>query len=167
MQTLTVSISRRLRPRGEQARRVIASAIQSQAGIRYRELARMTGVAHGTLSHHVKMLERQGLIRTRRDSGSTRFFPESYDDDICSAIALTSHPTTMAIMALLLTHECDNRQIKRALARSGSTICDHLRRLRSAGVISRRRTDKVWIYGITDIDKATMILNRGAMVVKR
>ena len=145
---------------------MIASTIQSQAGIRYSELALKTKLAHGTLSHHIKILERQRVIGSRRDEGSTCFFPEGYDDNTCSAIALTSHPTTMAIMSLLLRHECGYPQITHALARSGSTICEHLGRLSSAGITSRRKVDGVWIYGITDAEKAATILNRGAMIVK-
>jgi DNA-binding transcriptional ArsR family regulator len=101
----------------------------------------MTNLAHGTLSHHIKILLRQGKIRVRRDSSSTRLFSKDYDDELCNAIASASHPTTLAIMALLMGHEYGYTQIKSALERSASTICGHLRRLRSADIISRKRID--------------------------
>jgi predicted transcriptional regulator len=124
----------------------------------------MTNLAYGTLSHHIKILQRQGRIRVRRDSSSTRLFPKNYDDELCSAIASVSHPTTLAIMALLMSHEyAGYTQIKTALARSASTICGHLRRLLSSGIISRKRVDGVWIYRIKDVDKAAMVLNRDSI----
>jgi len=160
MQILCNTISRRLRPQGEEARNIIMSVIQSCAGIRYSELARKTSLAHGALSHHIKMLQRQRRIRVRRDRGSTRFFPESYDDGLCNAIASASHPTTVAIMALLIRHKCNYRQIKSTIMKSGSTVCEHLKRLHSAGLVSRKRTDRILVYGITDADKAIMIMHR-------
>jgi len=156
------SSSRRFRPQAEEARIRIASMIQSQPGIRYRELARETRLAHGTLSHNIEILERQRRIRVRRDRGSTRFFPESYDSRSCDVIACTTDPTTMAVMFSLWgnINGCNYQQIKRAVMKSSSTVCEHLKRLCLAGVVSRRRNaDGIWIYGIADIDMAAMIVN--------
>jgi predicted transcriptional regulator len=67
-------------------------------------------------------------------------------------------------MALLLAHEyVGYTQIKSALERSASTVCGHLSRLLSSGIISRKRVDGVWIYGIKEVDKAAMILNRDSI----
>jgi predicted transcriptional regulator len=146
--------SRRLRPEAETTRAMILSPIQSQPGIRYRELVRITKLAHGTLSHNIKMLERQRRIRIRRDRAYTRFFPEGYDNRLCDAIAFTKHPTTVAIMASLLAHECNCHQIKDAVMRSSSTVCEHLKRLSLTGLVSRRRiASRVWVYAIRDDER--------------
>jgi predicted transcriptional regulator len=154
--------SRRLRPQAEITRAMIMSFIQSQPGIRYRELVRITRLAHGTLSHNIKILERQRRIRIRRDRRCTRFFPDGYDNRLADAIAFTKHPTTMAIMASLLANECNCHQIKDAVMRSSSTVCEHFKRLSLAGLVSRRRrmANRVWIYAITDVEMAIMIMNR-------
>lgn len=160
MQTLhPVIISRRLRPQGEQARNMIMSVIESQAGIRYRELARKTKMVHGTLTHHTKILLRQKRIRARRDNGSTWFFPDSYDEGLCNAIASASHPTTMAFMALLLRQECNYAQIKNTIMKSSSTVSGHLKRLISVGLVARRKVERIWVYSMIDADKAIMIMN--------
>jgi len=162
MQTLAPTLSiRRLRPQGERTRLTIASVIWEVPGIRYRELARTTKLAHGTLSHHIKILQRQRRIIVRRDSGSTRLFPDNYDDALCNAIASASHPTTLAIVTMLLRRECNYWQIKKAIIKADSTICQHLKRLQSAGLVARRRIDRSSVYTITDADKAIMIMNRG------
>jgi predicted transcriptional regulator len=57
--------SRRLRPQAEITRAMIMSLIQSQPGIRYSELVRITRLAHGTLIHNIKILERQRRIRIK------------------------------------------------------------------------------------------------------
>lgn len=141
-------------------RHMIMSCIQSNAGIRYSELSRKTGLAHGTLSHHIRMLERHKRIVVRRDSGSTWLFPESYDKELCDALSSVSHPTTMTILALLFGHECNFNQIKKTITKSNSTVCGHLKRLLSAGLISRRRIDRIWVYDIMDPDKAMIVMKR-------
>lgn len=142
--------SRRLRSKAEITRTRIESIIQSQPGIRFGELVRMTQLAHGTLSHKIKIHERQRRVRIRRDRGSTHIFPKSYDDKLCIAMVYTRHPTTMAIIALLLANErCNCHQIKKAVMRSSSTICEHLKRLSLAGLVSRRVAKRSWVYGIT------------------
>lgn len=160
MGDLHVISSRRLRPDGKEARSTIISVIRSFPGIRYRELARKTSMTNGKLSYHINMLERQKVIVVFRDRGSTRYFPEGYDEIMCKVIASASHSTTLSIVALLLRKECSYFQIKQVVMRSGSTICEHLKKLRSAGLLSRRRIDRVWVYSITDADKVFMILNR-------
>lgn len=145
---------------------MILSVVRSHAGIRYRELARITNLAHGTLSHHINILQRHGRIRVKRDSGSTHLFLKSYDDELCNAIASAGHPTTLAILTLLMRSDgACYAQMKSSVARSASTICEHLKPLRLADIISTKRTeDGVWIYRIKDVDKAAMILNRGSAV---
>lgn len=139
---------------------MIVSVVHSQVGISYRELTRATKLAHGTLSHNIKMLERQKRIRVRRDKGSTRFFPMGYDNRICNVIAITKHPTTMAILVSLMGHEYNCHQIKKAVIRSSSTVSEHLKRLSLAGLVSRRKANRVWIYGTRDVEMAELIMNR-------
>jgi predicted transcriptional regulator len=158
LQILYNTVSRRLRPQGEETRYRIVCLMQSHAGIRYSQLSRKTGLAHGTLSHHIKILERQKRIVVRRDSGSTRLFPESYDNELGDALSSVSHPTTMAILTLLLRHKCNYSQVKKTIMKSGSTVCKHLKRLLSVGLVSRRKIGRIWVYGITDPDKAIMIM---------
>ena len=160
MQTLNSTISaRRLKPHVEIARVMLVSAIESHAGIRYRELTRKTGLTHGVLSNHIKIMERQKRIIVKRNNGATRFFPRWYDDQICNLISNTSHPTTRGILALLLDKECNHDQIKNAMRRSGSTISVHMKRLDSAGLVSTKRSGRVRIFSISDINKAATILN--------
>lgn len=106
-----------------------------------------------------RMFERQKRILVRRDSGSTRLFPENYDDELCNALSSVSHPTTMAILTLLFRHECSFNQVKSTVMKSNSTICEHLKRLLSIGLVSRR-VDRIGVYSITDPYKAIMIMDR-------
>lgn len=158
MRALYDTAQRRLGVQGEESRCIILSAIQSHSGLRYRELARRTGLANGALSHHIKILERQKRIVVKRYKGFTWLFPEDYEGGLCNAISAASHPTTVEIMKLLLRHECNFQEVKDTVMKSRSTICEHLKRLCSVDRVSR--INRVWIYGIADADKAVLIMNR-------
>lgn len=139
------------------------SYIQSNTGIRYSDLARRTGLAHGTLAHHINILERQKRVIVKRGSKSTWLFLEGCDKDLCRAFISVRHATTAAILTLLMKQECNFNQVKVAVMRSGSTVCEHLKRLHSAGLVSKRRVDRKWVYGVADTEKAVMVmLRRGA-----
>ena len=151
--------TRRLKPQAENARGILVAVIEFQAGIRYRELVRKTGLTHGVLSNHIKIMERQKRIIVKRNNGATRFFPCWYDDDMCNLIANTSHPTTRRIVSLLLNQECSHYQIKTAIGKSGSTISVHMKKLESAGLVSTKKSGRVRIFCISDITKATAVSN--------
>jgi len=58
-------------PRREQ----ILAVLRESPGMGFRELARRTGIAHGTLSHHVSILHRQGRVWTTRHSPRCLHYP--------------------------------------------------------------------------------------------
>lgn len=160
MQALYDVTPRRLRFHGEERRDRIMSLVQSYMGMRFSELANRTGFAHGKLTHHMNILERQKRVIVKRSGGSTWFFPEGCDNDLCGAFISSRHTTTLAILALLMKQECNFNQIKKKIMRSGSTVCEHLNRLHSAGLVSKRRVDRKWVYGVADTDKAVMVMLR-------
>lgn len=160
MQALYDVTPRRLRFHGEERRERITSLVQSYMGMRYCELARRTGLAHGTLTHHINILERQKRLIVRRDGRSTWLFPEGLDNDLCRALISGCHDTTVAILALLMKQECSFNQIRAKIGRSGSMVSEHLKRLHSAGLVSKRRVDRRWVYGVADTDKAVIVLLR-------
>jgi predicted transcriptional regulator len=157
------SIVKKARRHTEIRRARIVSVIQSRPGIRYRELVPITKLAHGTLNHNIKRLERQRRIRVGNDRDFTCFFPENYDEKFYGAIACVGHCTTTAIMdsSLLLANECNFSQIKKAVTRGSLTICEHLKQLCLAGLVSRRMAkNRAWVYTITDMEMETMIINQ-------
>jgi DNA-binding transcriptional ArsR family regulator len=69
--------SRQLDPEGAlalPARREVYEAIQAHPGVMYGFLMRETGQADGAVRHHLKVLEKVGLIVRERHRGTVRFF---------------------------------------------------------------------------------------------
>jgi predicted transcriptional regulator len=56
-------------------RGMIRGHIQADPGIHYNELLRRITAGNGTVAHHLMILEREGIIKSRRDGGLRRFYP--------------------------------------------------------------------------------------------
>ena len=56
-------------------RGMIRGAIGADPGIHYNELVRQINVANGTVAYHLMTLEREGIIKSRRDGVLKRFYP--------------------------------------------------------------------------------------------
>lgn len=56
-------------------RGIIRGYIGADPGIHYNELVRLINVAKGTVAYHLTTLEREGVIKSRRDGVLKRFYP--------------------------------------------------------------------------------------------
>ncbi len=110
--------------------KIILSIINILPGIRYKELQRITKMPNGTLSYHLEGLERKGLIRIRRDNGSTRIFPLTFDDYAIEIISIIKDSTRLKIIKYLLKHKSATYQeLHNATGKSFSTLSWHLDKL--------------------------------------
>ncbi len=110
--------------------KMILSIINILPGIRYKELQRITKMPNGTLSYHLEGLERKGLIRIRRDNGSTRIFPLMCDDYAIEIISIIKDSTRLKIIKYLLKHKSATYQeLHKVTGKSFSTLSWHLDKL--------------------------------------
>lgn len=56
------------------ARERLHATVAAHPGIRFRELSRLTGLADGVLTHHLRVLERTRHVVARRDAGIVRYY---------------------------------------------------------------------------------------------
>ncbi len=81
----------------------ILKQIVLNPGVRYRELLRLTGLANGVLSYHLKILEESRRIKVNRDENRvTRYYPKSIKTKEFHVIAYIRNSTTRQIIQLLL-----------------------------------------------------------------
>ncbi len=82
----------------------------------------------------------------RRDGGSTHLFPKSYDES-CAMQLFLQVILRLWLSLLMRGDGACYTQMKSSVARSASTICEHLKHLRSADITSTKRTEYgVWVY---------------------
>ncbi len=115
--------------------RNIISIVNKVPGIRYKELQRVTKMPNGTLSYHIDTLMKDGVIKVKRDAGSTRLFPINMDEYTAEVISLLKDDVRLKIVKHLLKRSATYQELHRVVNRSFSTLTWHLDKLINADVI--------------------------------
>ena len=118
--------------------------IKRQPGIRYRHLLRISGLANGALSFHLKKLKKSRIIKAKKlGYNTTRYYPtavKTIESDILDHLL---NSTQRKIILFLLEHSyCRFKEIANCIDRAPSTTSYQLQRLEHAGIISVWREDK-------------------------
>jgi predicted transcriptional regulator len=112
--------------------------IDKNPGIRYRELLRLTSLANGVLTYHLKLLERSSLINVdRKKIRTTRYYTVNIPTEESDLIGYFRNDIVKQIIVFILEHElCTFDEIVERIKKSPSTMSWHLKRLKAAGIIS-------------------------------
>jgi predicted transcriptional regulator len=112
--------------------------IDKNPGIRYRELLRLTSLANGVLTYHLKLLERSSLINVdRKKIRTTRYYTVNIPTEESDLIGYFRNDIVKQIIVFILEHElCTFDEIVERIKKSPSTMSWHLKRLKDAGILS-------------------------------
>lgn len=122
------------------ARRRILDAVEAQPGIHYQALVRMTGLAKGTVEHHVRKLVRAGLLTARRAQGYSCYFPAGTPRQALEAAGAAKAPGAQRILAAVAQRPgASSQEVAAAAAVDATTVTHHVQRLSQAGLIEARR----------------------------
>ena len=129
----------------------IHGLIEGVPGIHYSELMRKLGVGNGNLAYHLKTLEREGIIRSRR-SGKTKKFYLSEDATFsennsqseaelpANPSSLSENPTRISILEHIGSNPgMSESEISEALGIPKQTVNYHIRSQEISGVIRVER----------------------------
>jgi predicted transcriptional regulator len=116
----------------------LVQCIDKNPGIRYRELLRLTSLANGVLTYHLKLLERSGLINVdRKKIRTTRYYTVNISTEESDLIGYFRNDIVRHIIIFVLEHElCTFDEIVECTKKAPSTMSWHLKRLKDAGIIS-------------------------------
>lgn len=131
-------------------RGILRGYILADPGIHYNELVRQVRMANGTVAYHLSTLEREGIIKSRRDGVLKRFYP--------AEMRLSSLPVRLTGVQLLILKAVQKQegQNQRAIAESLDipylTVHRHINkmvrqkvlRLEKAGISTRCFTEAEW-----------------------
>ncbi len=133
-------------------RQNILCVIRGNPGIQYREIMRRTGMANGTLSNHLRMIEKLGIVTVERFQRRTHYYPLGLSDvesTLCRYLRRNTH--RRLILALMQNPEgLTFDQITKLSNRSPSTVSVSLSHLVRDNVVWRRLTNTKISYGIVD-----------------
>ena len=141
----------------------ILKHIVKNPGVRYRELLRLTGLANGVLSYHLKILEESRRIKVdRKGIRMTRYYPKNIKTKEFHIIAFTRNSTSRQIIQLLLKQGHSTfKDIVKHTNKVPSTISWHLKRLENVKIISVSHK-KLYVYRIRNKEKVGKIVARYA-----
>jgi len=101
----------------------IVSHIDKFPGLRFYQLKKETGIANGTLQHHLSTLTKLGIIFTEYDNSTPRYFSKKIEPNSQVIIKRLSQNTTSQIMGLLLKKECQTfAQLVKYTKKSPGTV---------------------------------------------
>ena len=112
--------------------------INTQPGIRYRELLRASGLSNGVLTYHITNLEKSGWIVADRNNNNkiTRYYPNNIPVEEADIIGHIRNNGARQIILFILDHDsCTFNEIIKYTKKAPSTISWHLKRLKDSGII--------------------------------
>jgi predicted transcriptional regulator len=113
--------------------------INENPGIRYRELLRLMCLANGVLTYHLSILERSHQIKVDRNKKSkiTRYYPINIPTKESEILGYARGEVVRQIILFILENDlCTFDEIVQHTKKAPSTISWHLKRLKSAAIIS-------------------------------
>jgi DNA-binding transcriptional ArsR family regulator len=120
-------------------KRELLELICREPGVRYSELARLTGIAYGTLSFHLSRLVKKGYVKVHKRVGMTRYYPLDVSEDEFALMDMLKNASMRKIILFLIGKEsCTFKEIVDYMGRSPSTISERLGRLKDANLITVR-----------------------------
>jgi predicted transcriptional regulator len=141
----------------------IIQFVNETPGIRYRELVRVTGVSHGVLSYHLKILGNSGKVQVHKvNNRTTRYFSHDVSTVESNSVGLLRQNTTRKIIIYILeSGPCRFNDIVNYTKKNPSTVSWHLSKLKDADIIKVRRQNELNYYEIKiDKFKLQKLLNK-------
>lgn len=129
----------------------VALYVVHHEGAHFREVQRNVGLGTGQADHHLRRLQRQGLLARTDLGGEAHYFPTSRPRPERKPLAALRHPARFAAAdALLHRGPSALRHLAEETGVPESTLSHHLRALLRAGVVYRVQEARHVAYGLSD-----------------
>ncbi len=143
-------------------RQKIYQYIQQHPGANFREVARETAIAAGTVRHHLTVLERAGHIVEHQHNGTVRLFENHGKfDHNWSDMVLLREPALSQLHGWLKANpgspQKDVLEAMESLGWSRSTTQHRLVRLVEGGLVTIRLQGRLKMYGVVDRAKTPLV----------
>jgi predicted transcriptional regulator len=131
-------------------RKRVYLAVKRFAGSHFREIQRRSGLATGTVQHHLRALAKHGLVREIRQGRSSLYVPRELPTGNERTLGALRQASIRKILLFLLIQEPRNHeQIVRFVRLSPSTVSWHLKALQVRGLVGAQKKGRNTIYRIT------------------
>ena len=147
---------------------IIKSIITKYPGLRFHEIKKETGLANGTLQHHLGELAKLETISAEYDKSTPRYYSQEIVSTDRNIIKRLSQGTTSKIIKALLKNECQSfAQLVKFTKKSPGTVSIYKNKLLEDGIIvgdtnACKRTKNISLsrirYRLTEPEKIMTIV---------
>lgn len=139
-----------------ETRKKIYLAVKKFAGSHFREIQRKSGLAVGSVQHHLHFLVKNGLVKEIKKGNNIVYFPREFESENTALLGLLRQENIRKIILFIMMNKnCNHEQIVKYANLSPSTISWHLKKLQQEGVVKAdkqgRKTFYKLIYGEKEI----------------
>jgi predicted transcriptional regulator len=128
-------------------RRRIYEYILENPGVHLREIQRRFDVSLSSVTWHLKMLEKAGLIKSTKFRNKLVYFPTGMNkEDLLLMLTLDNDVAKSIVGYIAKVGEAHLRKIAKDLNLNVETVRYHLKRLERAGVLISREIDNKIVY---------------------
>jgi len=114
----------------------IQQIIEQNPGIQFREIMRSSDLKNGVLSHYLRKLEKNGVVKVIRGPRQVRFYPPQITEDESIVIkALRKQTPRDLLLALIKNNGLEFSQLVREVKKSPSTVSLYLSQLVEDGLV--------------------------------
>jgi DNA-binding transcriptional ArsR family regulator len=121
----------------------LADLVAAEPGIHFQELGRRSGLANGTLTHHLQKLVDGGHVVAHKSGRYTCYFPRAASPGQRAAAGTTKSEGARAILAAIQARPgATMQEIALSCGLQASTVTYHVQRLSDAGLVTANRDGK-------------------------
>jgi predicted transcriptional regulator len=134
-------------------RRIIFEAVQSNPGIIFIDLCRITGINRGTVKYHLVLLQLSRKISTVSGEGSDRYFENNgYYSDIERLLFqhLREETTRKIIRIVLEKPDITQTEVVEHVGISAPSVSRHMATLIREGIVTMQKTGRQVRYRISE-----------------
>ena len=130
-----------------ETRKKIYLAVKKYAGSHFREIQRRSGLAVGSVQHHLHALAKSGLIREVKKGNNIVYFPREFESGNTVLLGLLRQESIRKIILFIMMNKnCNHEQIVKYVNLSPSTISWHLKKLQQERIITAEKKGRKTFY---------------------
>ncbi|MEF8900083.1 MAG: winged helix-turn-helix transcriptional regulator [Halovenus sp.] len=143
-------------------RKDIFEYVEANPGVHFNQLKRALDIETGALQHHLRELERYGVLESEMFQGKRRVFVgRELDDEEKTILAVLRYETTRRVLLYLLRDgPARNTDIAEEVGVTPATISWHLSNLCEAGVVEEIDEGRTVRYDVTNRELTVQLLVR-------
>ncbi|AEK73543.1 hypothetical protein GQS_08245 [Thermococcus sp. 4557] len=130
-------------------RNEILETITDKPGITFRELARELELGIGDLQYHLRKLEKEGRVFSRKTGKRRYLFPKGFEEKAQRLLIAISTETRRRILLLLMEGPKNQKEMARSLGLSQPTVSYHMNELIKLGVVTAEKESRSVIYTLS------------------